>query len=126
MRAGLDNASLYYTLASNYLDQENYKEAIKHFTSATKNPEYASGAHYGLGVCYARTDKMKEAVIQLINSLRAVDITTVPATQADALSNLYENFYASMDRENPSEDDLISLGENLIAFPFRVPIGKSG
>lgn len=115
-RAGLDNAALYYTLASNYLDQENYKEAIKHFTSATKNPDYAPGAHYGLGVCYARTDKMKEAVIQLINSLKAVDITTVPAAQADALSSLYENFYASMDRENPSEDDLISLGENLIAF----------
>jgi tetratricopeptide (TPR) repeat protein len=116
LRAGLDNAALYYTLASNYLDQENYKEAIKHFTSATKNPAYASGAHYGLGVCYARTDKMKDAVIQLINSLRAVDLTTVPAEQADALVGLYENFYASMDRENPSDDDLISLGENLIAF----------
>lgn len=116
LRAGSDNAALYYILASNYLDQENYKEAIKHFTSATKNPEYASGAHYGLGVCYARTDKMKEAVIQLINSLRAVDLTTVPAAQAEALNGLYKNFYTSMDRENPSDDDLISLGENLIAF----------
>jgi tetratricopeptide (TPR) repeat protein len=116
LRGGMDHAALNYTLAAAYFDLERYTDAVKQFQPATNHLDFAAGAHFGLGLCYGREGEMKNAISHLLDCLRLVDMTTVPANKADSLSGLYENFQESLSRSSQSEEELTQIGENLIAF----------
>jgi tetratricopeptide (TPR) repeat protein len=114
-RTGMEHGALYLSLGGIYFDTERYEEAIKQFQPATSHLDYAAGAHFGLGLSYGRDGDMKNAISHLLDCLRLVDMTTVPARQADALSGLYENFHESLGR-NENEEELVKIGESLVAF----------
>ncbi|MEK9163944.1 MAG: tetratricopeptide repeat protein, partial [Chloroflexota bacterium] len=115
LRAGLEHAALRFALGAAYFDSERYGDAIKQFLPATNHRDYDAGAHFGLGLCYGRDSKMKNAVGHLLDSLRLVDLTTVPERQADALSALYETLAENIGR-GQNDEQLTRLGEGLIAF----------
>jgi tetratricopeptide (TPR) repeat protein len=115
LRAGMEHASLNLLLGTAYIEMERYKDAIRQFQAATSHPDYAAGALYGLGLCYGREDKMKEAVSNLLRCLQVVDQGTVPESQADALGALYDNFQENLGRDQ-TEEELTQVGETLVAF----------
>ncbi len=115
LRAGLEHAALRFALGAAYFDSERYGDAIKQFLPATNHRDYDAGAHFGLGLSYGREGKMKNAVGHLLDSLRLVDLATVPERQADALSALYETLAENIGR-GQNDEQLTRVGEGLIAF----------
>ena len=116
LRTGMEHAALNILIGGAYLDMERYKEASKQFQLAAINPKFAAAAFFGLGLCYGREEKMKDAVTYLLRSLQQVDQTTVSEAQADSLSALYENFQESLTQSQSSEEDLLQIGERLVSF----------
>ena len=96
-----------------YFDGKKYKEALKQFQGATTHVDFAAAALFGLGMCYGRSEKMKEAVDYLLRCLQAVDQTTVAPQQVDSLAALYESFQEGL-RDNQSTEELTRIGETLV------------
>lgn len=115
LRAGMEHPALNLVIGAAHFEAERYKDAIKNFQAAVNHPDYAAGAYYGLGLCYGRDDKMKEAVGHLLHCLEVLDRTTVHESQVSALNALYENIRENWGREQ-SEEELVQLGETAVAF----------
>lgn len=114
-KAGMEHAALNIMIGGAYYDVKRYKDAIRQFQAAVANPDFAAGALFGLGMCYGRSDKIRDAVSYLLRCLQQVDQTTVPANQVDALAALYESFQEGLD-QSQSNDDFTRIGETLVGF----------
>lgn len=115
LKAGLDHAAAHYTLATLYMDLKKYGEAVKHFKEASAHPEYAAGSHFGLGIAYARANKLQDALVYLLHALKLVDQQTVPAEQAQTLSELYETVAESLS-QSTSDEEVKKLTQSLVEF----------
>lgn len=112
-RNGLEHGAVNILIGGAYFDSRKYKEALKQFQGATTHVDFAAAALFGLGMCYGRSEKMKEAVDYLLRCLQAVDQTTVAPQQVDSLAALYESFQEGL-RDNQPTEELTRIGETLV------------
>lgn len=115
LRAGMEHAAVNILVGGAYFDAEKYKEAMKQFQVASGHPEYAAAAFYGIGLCYGRDEKMRDAVVNLLRSLNYVDQETVSKSQASSLSAMYESFEENL-ATGQSHEDLTRIAETLVGF----------
>jgi tetratricopeptide (TPR) repeat protein len=114
-RSGMEHGALNILIGAAYYDGRKYKDAMKQFQGAIGHKDFAPAALYGLGMCYGRGEKMKEAVDHLLRCLQAIDETTVAPHQVDALAALYESFQEGL-RENQSTEEFTRIAETLARF----------
>jgi tetratricopeptide (TPR) repeat protein len=115
LRAGMEHAALNILVGGGYFAGQRYKEAGKQFQVAAAHPDYAAAAFYGMGLCHGREERMKDAVVNLLRSLKYVDQTTVSRSQVDILAGMYDAFEENVGN-GQSNDDLTRMAETLVAF----------
>lgn len=73
-------------------------KATKHLGEAITHPELSAGAFHGLGQCYFKMGKHKQAARYLIQSLQSVDTSlAVDVDEVEDLSQVYEQLLVTLD-----------------------------
>jgi tetratricopeptide (TPR) repeat protein len=68
-----------------------------------------------MGLCHGREDRMRDAVMNLLRSLKYVDQQTVSRSQVDVLAGMYDAFEENLGNGQTNEE-LTRIAETLVAF----------
>jgi tetratricopeptide (TPR) repeat protein len=90
IEAGLDNSAAYYDLGLLLSKSERLESAVRNLQRAVKHELFGLGARLLLGLTLYKMERTKEASIEYLEALRIADAESVPADQAEELSQLYE------------------------------------
>jgi len=94
MRRALDNGltrtALFYTLGALYRECQQYDNAIQAFRHCMRDQAYTLGSHYALGLTYQAAGKIDRALEHFMEVVKAVDLASAHAQQAEQLTTAYQ------------------------------------
>jgi tetratricopeptide (TPR) repeat protein len=102
MAAGLDSSAAYFVLGFLQSKSEQLESAIQNIKKSVQHELFGLGARLLLALTLYKMDLIKEASIEYLEALRIADSESVPADQAEELSQLYEPLIGSF----PQQSDL--------------------
>ena len=107
---GLGHPALKLNLGALLYLQDEPKEAVKPLSEATTAPQLSSGALHGVGLCYVKLGKHKQASRFLLQSLQAVDTQlAVDDNEKGELAEIYNRLLGALDGAN--EDALEAINK---------------
>jgi tetratricopeptide (TPR) repeat protein len=113
IESGLNHPAVHFALGALYLDKRSNK-AIEHLNAAAGYESLSLGAHFGLGQAYLREGKNAEALRELLQALKALDLQLIAPARRDALAETYENFIDAMLRAAPA--DAAKISQSILQF----------
>lgn len=113
LETGLDHPAVHFAVGTLYFDKRSSK-AIEHLNAATSYETLSLGAHFGLGQMYLTTGKHTEALRELLQALKALDLQLIAPAKRDALAEAYENVIDAMLRAAPA--DAIKISQSILQF----------
>lgn len=90
MAAGLESSAAYYVLGFTLSKSEQLESAVQNIRKSVQHELFALGARLLLALTLYKMDLVKDASVEYLEALRIADAESVPADQAEELSQLYE------------------------------------
>ena len=109
LETGLNHPAVHFALGALYFDKRSNK-AMEHLSAATTYENLSLGAHFGLGQAYLREGKQAEALRELLQALKALDLQLIAPAKRDGLAEAYENVIDAMRRATPADAAKVSQG----------------
>jgi tetratricopeptide (TPR) repeat protein len=88
--AGLGEAAVYFDLGYLYIETNRLESALRNLQKSVNHADYDLGSRVLLGQIQLKMGKPKEAATELLEALRLADMQTVPADQAEEISQYYD------------------------------------
>ncbi|OGN98166.1 MAG: hypothetical protein A2Z71_05135 [Chloroflexi bacterium RBG_13_50_21] len=90
MQAGLESSSANFVLGFLQSKSEQLESAVVNLKKSVQHEVYGLGARLLLALTLYKMDLIKDASVEYLEALRIADSESVPADQAEELSQLYE------------------------------------
>jgi tetratricopeptide (TPR) repeat protein len=102
-------------LGALYLEQEDYKDAIKHFNNALAEGSLAAGAHHGLGQAHIALNDPKTASSHLVETLRMSDLSlAMNEDERDQLTAVYNDLKESIAKGDQKQ--LVAMNQRFFSL----------
>jgi tetratricopeptide (TPR) repeat protein len=111
---GLDHPLVHFMLGALLLELKRPPDAIPYFNAAIAREDVALGVLYGLGEAHRQTGQMREACGYMLDALKQLDLSLVPANRQDALAESYESMAETFSRA--TDHDLAKVLPGLTRF----------
>ncbi|MGQ9502932.1 MAG: tetratricopeptide repeat protein [Anaerolineae bacterium] len=89
--AGYNHTAVFFNLGALHYEQRQYQNAIEAFRRSTRDPAFALGAHYALGLTYWAAEMTDRALEHFLEVARTVDLTTVAPDQLGRVNEAYQH-----------------------------------
>lgn len=116
--AGLDHPAAHFDLGYLLVQCGRPKNAPAHLHKATKNSDFALGAHLLLGELLVKEGQMHTAALEYLEALKLADAQVVDPEQADDLRQLYEPLIESF-RKQTDPQAQHRLCESIVSLVVR-------
>jgi tetratricopeptide (TPR) repeat protein len=90
MEAGLESSAAYYVLGFMQSKSDQLQSAVDNLRKSVQHELFGLGARLLLALTLYKMDLIKDASVEYLEALRIADSESVPADQAEELSQLYE------------------------------------
>ncbi len=100
MNAGLDSSAAYFILGFMQSKSDQMEAAVVSLRKAVHHEFFNLGARLLLALTLYKMDQIPDASIQYLEALRIADSESVPADQAEELSQLYEPLLESYSHQS--------------------------
>ena len=97
IQAGFDRPAAYFVLATLYMQDAQYNEAITYLQQAGQENSYALGVNFALGECFKNQNRNNQALKYFIEALRIMDMKSAHRDNAREFNQLYETYLAAAD-----------------------------
>ncbi len=101
--AGLDEAAVYFDLGYLYAEANRIESALRNLQKSVLHADYDLGSRLLMGQILLKMGKPKEASNELLEALRIADMQTVPADQAEEISQFYDPVIDEQGRQSDPE-----------------------
>jgi tetratricopeptide (TPR) repeat protein len=92
---GVERPALYLCLGLLYQQRLRFREAIAALSHTVESPDYHLGGRFALGQCYQALGLLDDAVAELVQVIKVVDVGLARQKDVGALDHLYEALAAS-------------------------------
>ena len=128
LEAGLSHPAAYFNLGYLHYQMEAFDMAIRDLQRTVKFPDYSLASHLLLGSVYRKLERLKEAAVEYIESLRVADAMLVPEEVSDALRQLYEPLIeAQRQQTDPQQQSqvCINIADLLLRADWRAQLARA-
>jgi tetratricopeptide (TPR) repeat protein len=128
IEAGLSHPAAYFNLGYLHYQMEAFNMAIHDLQRTVKFPDYSLASHLLLGSVYRKTERLKEAAVEYIESLRIADAMLVPEEVSDALRQLYEPLIETQRQQTDPQQQsqvCINIADLLLRADWRAQLVRA-
>jgi tetratricopeptide (TPR) repeat protein len=128
IEAGLNHPAAYFNLGYLHYQIEAFDVAIHDLQRAVKFPDYSLAAHLLLGSIYRKLERLGDAAVEYLESLRVADALLVPEQVSDALRQLYEPLIeAQRQQTDPQQQGrvCINIADLLMRADWRAQLARA-
>jgi tetratricopeptide (TPR) repeat protein len=116
--SGLDDSSVYFDLGYLFAEANRMESSLRNLQKAVMHGDYDLGSRLLMGQILLKMGKPKEASNELLEALRIADMQTVPADQAEEISQFYDPIIDEHGRESDLET-ATKLSNSIIELLYR-------
>ncbi len=115
LEAGLKRPSVYFLLASQYMNDGQLEQAIEAYNHAKSEQAYRRGINFALGECYRKQGNANNALRHFVEVLKLIDLNQTRRENTRKLNHIYQQLVDGYVAEGDS-DKTIALVDSLDHF----------
>ncbi|MFC1961082.1 tetratricopeptide repeat protein, partial [Chloroflexota bacterium] len=115
LTTNFSHMGVHFCLGALYLQGQEYRKAIEHFSLTLADGRLSAGTHHGLGQAYKALNDPRKAAKHLVETLRIVDLSlAVEESEQDQLNAIYNDLQQGI--PDSDEDQLLAMNERFFSL----------